>query len=169
LQVLERICLATTSVKDLLNFRLTNRVFHYEATKRLRSVQAPVNFFSEESMATFLAFLRTRIDLMFPFTAFGLQIRQLSIEGLSEFGVLVGKKASYYFVYAYLYGNTDLEQRQDGHKLALLLSYSPNISKLNFSMDCFLTTEDLALIPFFPRLKVRNSLSYSQCIVEFYS
>jgi len=91
---------------------------------------------------------------MFPFYAFVLEIRQLSAEVLAEFGVLVGSKVIYYHVYVYSHGSTALKQAQDGHKLALLLSYSPNISELHFSMDCFLTTEDLALIPFFPRLKV---------------
>jgi len=156
LQVVERICLATTSAKDLLNFRLTSRVFHYEATKRLRNVPARVRLFSEESMTTFLGFLQQpKLDLMFPFYAFVLGTRGLSVEVLTEFGVLVGRRASDYIVHVDSYGSSsDLEHAQEGYKLALLLSYSPNISKLIFSMDCLLNADDIALIPFFPRLKV---------------
>jgi len=149
--------LATTSVVDLLNFRCTNRVFHYEATKLLLSISAPpvIHLDSEDSMTSLLAFLRTRLDLVLPFRAFYLILSKHSAEVITEFGRLVGQAARRYSLDDVGYSSNE------GHKLTLLLAASPNVTELRLETDVFLSTEDIRLLPTFKQLQVRVFFSFS--------
>jgi len=94
---------------------------------------------------------------MFPYTAFSLGFEH-SVDVIKEFATHVGKTATYYSFGIFggsLFREYDVGQHE-GRKVALLLSASPNISEIHMWRDYCLTAEDLALVPFFPRLKVNT-------------
>jgi len=118
----------------------------------MSSIPAPpvLKLDSEDStyMASFLAFLASRLNLVFPFRDFKLNLYTHSAEVIMEFGRLVGRDARRYSV------NNFVHSANDDHKLALLLAASPNIVELYLETDALLNSEDIRRLPTFKHLRV---------------
>jgi len=152
-----QICSFVNSMDALLNFRLVNHIFQQEATKRLRKVRHPIDLNIKVQVQKFLGLAKNRQKLNlfpFPFSSFQLHLtKSLTRRTLNDFGRTVGPHIERYSIQTVTQYNTSIE---NVGKLAILLSHSPNLSKLKFesSRELHLFERDFIFIPkSFPHLK----------------
>jgi len=159
---MSRICSFVNSEKDLLNFRLVNRLFHREATKRQRSLQKPINFLLEFKIKPFLRCVHTRFDPAnnpFPFVAFRLNL-DISFEGLQDFLTRTGEHMRHLEICKLpnnrLTFGPNSNPAKVKQKLRMIFSSAPNLEHFQLSTLCsvHLEPDDIAALPAsFPRLR----------------
>jgi len=101
---------------------------------------------------------RQKLKLIpFPFSSFQLELLNLSPKTLKNFGLTVGPQVEQYFIHQGSQINKASASLRNGGKVAILLSHSPQLSKLEINCDdeFELTEEDCLRLPStFSRLSV---------------